>query len=88
VVLLSVRKPHHHTTLGPITIWAVLDNLERFSVCNLILTQIDEIRKMASILFKWKTNSIYFGLEDELFFLEMEENLNLSFKMEDDLNFC
>ena len=28
VVLLSVRKLHHHTTtLGPITIWAVIDNL-------------------------------------------------------------
>ena len=63
VVLLSVRKPHHTTTtttLGPITIRAVLDNLGSwFSVCNLSLTQLDEIRK---------TTSIFLKMEDDLKF--------------------
>jgi hypothetical protein len=48
VVLLSVKKKHHHTntttTPGLITILAFPDNLRSwFSVCNLILTLLDEI---------------------------------------------
>jgi hypothetical protein len=69
VVLLSVRRPHHHhhNTLGPITIRAVLDNLgTSFWVCNLGLTQLDEIRK---------TTSIVLEMEDDLNFLKMEDDL-------------
>ena len=46
VVLLSVREttPHHHTTLGMITIWTLLGNMgSSFLVCSLILNQLKEI---------------------------------------------
>jgi hypothetical protein len=68
VVLLSVRKtttppPPHQ---GVITVKAVLGNPGSwFSVCNLILTQLDIL----------KTTSIFFKIEDDLNFLRIEDNL-------------
>jgi hypothetical protein len=78
-VLLSVRKPHHHhTTLGPITIRAVLYNLGSwFSVCNLILTQLNEIRKTTSIFLKME-DDLNFPLRMRLFFERVLGNRSLS----------
>ena len=46
------------------------DNLGSwFSVCNLILTQLDEI---------WKKTSIFLKMEDNLNFFQMEDNLNFA----------
>jgi hypothetical protein len=47
-------------------------------VCNLILSQLDEI---------WKMTSIFLKMEDDLHFLKMEDNLFFFWKMEETLNF-
>ena len=76
VVLLRVKKPphhhhHHHTTTTPPE-WLHFEplpgNLRSWVlVCNLILTQLEEI---------WKTTSIFLKMEDDLNFLKMEDDLN------------
>ena len=53
----AVEPTHHPTTTD--TLKALPGNLGSwFSVCNLILTQLDEIWKTTSIFLKWKTTSI------------------------------
>ena len=83
VVLLSVKKTTtttpHHTTPGLITIRAILGNLGSwFSVCNLILTKLDDIWKMTSFFVKWKTTSIFSQMEDDLNFFS-PVNVSLHF---------
>ena len=48
-----------------------------FLVCNLILTQLDEI---------WKTTSIFWKMEDDLIFCKTEDDLHFV-KMVDNLDF-
>ena len=72
VVLLSVRKPHHHTTPGMITIQAVLGNLGSWLlVCSFILTQLEDI---------WKTTSIFLKMEDDLNYFEKGRRPQFFFK--------
>ena len=65
--------PHHHPTPPPPhpttqTFKALPGNPGSwFSVCNLILTQLDEL---------WKTTSIFLKMEDDLNFFQMEDDLN------------
>jgi hypothetical protein len=63
MVLLSVKKTQHNntTTPGLVTVREVLGNIgSQFSVCNLILTQLKEIRKTTSIFLKMEDDLIIF----------------------------
>ena len=67
VVLLSVKKPPHHT--GTQYKLAVLNNLGHICLaCNLILTQLEQILKMTSMFSKWKATLIFLKLKTTLFF--------------------
>jgi hypothetical protein len=59
----------HHTTHPPTETFKALPGNPGswFLVCNLILTQLDEI---------WKKTSIFLKMEDDLNFFQMEDNLN------------
>jgi hypothetical protein len=54
---------HHPPTA---TFKALLGNPGSFSVCNLILTQLDEIWKKTSIFLKMEENLNYFQMIDDL----------------------
>ena len=74
VISWTTTPPHHPSS----TFKALPDNIGSwFSVCNLILTQLDEI---------WKTTLIFLKMEDDLNCFTMEDNLK-SFQMTDDINF-
>ena len=67
---------------------AVLDNIGScFSVCNLILTQLDEIWKMTSIFFKMEDNLIFWKIENDLNCLENGRQPQLFWNLKTTSNF-
>ena len=89
VVLLSVRKNHHTTKphhYHVITFKAVQSNLGSwFLVCNLNITQLEEIWKTTSIFLKMKDlNNFENGRRPQYFWKCKTTSIFL--KMEDDLN--